>query len=263
MSDGGVVVILPALAGPHLHLLLSSCGPFGVIPDGVCNFFGGASSAVSQALEIIQNPFRWLYHHTLGAPVPQHPGDPGWDACQADWSQPACPKLIDQLKPADLTLSQSWPRLYSEFSVSGVFIAMTCGVVRVVRGVFDDGAGAMHLVVDNVVRAVVASGLLVAPTPDNSLLLNIMRLSASASGRIAAAAGGAVASATIFYVVSNFAMWTSSTLYPHTLDGLIVCYIAAIPFYGTMLLGDVLYSALLFGTFVWAERRLPRFAAPA
>ncbi|MGH7721576.1 MAG: hypothetical protein ACRENL_01905 [Candidatus Dormibacteria bacterium] len=182
-------------AAVQLHLVLSSCGPFGFIPDSVCNLFGDASSAVSQALEVIQNPFRWLYHHTLGAPVPQGPGDPGWDACQADWTQAACPKLIDQLRPANVTLAQSWPRLYGALSVSGVFIAMTCAVVRVVRGVFDERAGAMHLVVDNVVRAVVAGGLLVAPTPDNSLLLNLIRVSTAASGRIAAAAGGAVASA--------------------------------------------------------------------
>lgn len=74
-------------------------------------------------------------------------------------------------------------------------------------------------------------------------------------------AGGAVASATIFYIVTNFAMWTISTLYPKTLAGLIACYVAAIPFYGTMLIGDLLYSALLFGAFVWAERRVPIFAA--
>ena len=189
------MLTLPVPADFHLHLLLLSCGPFGFIPDSVCNVLNGASTAISQSLEVIQNPFRWLYHHTLGAPVPQAPGDPGWGACQADWSQPACPKLIDQLKPANVTLAQAWPRLYSAFSVSGVFIAMTCGVVRVVRGVFDDRVGAMHLVVDNVVRAVVASGVLVAPTPDNSVLLNAIRLSTSASGRIAAAAGGAVASA--------------------------------------------------------------------
>ena len=36
--------------------------------------------------------------------------------------------------------------------------------------------------------------------------------------------------------------------------------IAAIPFYGTMVVGDLLYSAALFGTFAWAERRLPKFA---
>jgi hypothetical protein len=189
------VLTLPLSADFHLHLLLSSCGPFGVIPDGVCNLVNGASSGVSQALELIQNPFRWLYHHTLGAPVPQNPGDPGWDACQADWSQPACPKLIDQLKPANVTLAASWPRLYSAFSVSGVFIAMTCAVVRVVRAVFDERAGGMHLVVDNVVRAVVATALLVAPTPDNSLLLNLLRLGTSASGRIAEAATAAVGSA--------------------------------------------------------------------
>jgi hypothetical protein len=76
-----------------------------------------------------------------------------------------------------------------------------------------------------------------------------------------AVGGGAFASATIFYVVTNFAVWTSSTTYPKTFGGLLACYVAAIPFYGTMLAGDVLYSALLFGTFVWAERRMPHFAA--
>lgn len=181
--------------GLHLHVLLSSCGPFGFIPDGVCNFFSGATDAISQAAEVIQNPFRWLYHHTLGAPLPQHAGDPGWDACQADWMQPSCPKLIDQLKPASVTLADTWPRLYSAFAVSGVFIAMTGCVARVVRGVFDARADALHLVVDNIVRVLVATCLLIAPTPADSLLLNVMRLCTSASGRIAEAAGGAVASA--------------------------------------------------------------------
>ncbi len=194
MGDADVVTTV-IHADLHLNMLLSSCGPFGFIPDGVCNFLGGASDAISQAGEVIQNPFRWLYHHTLGAPIPQHAGDPGWDACQSDWMQPACPKLIDQLKPADVTLADAWPRLYSSFAVSGVFIAMTCCVARVVRGVFDQRADPLHLVVDNVVRVLVATCLLIAPSPEDSLLLNVMKLSTSASGRIAATAGGAVASA--------------------------------------------------------------------
>src|SRR5437867_1215837 len=44
-------------------------------------------------------------------------------------------------------------------------------------------------------------------------------------------AGGAIASATIFYIVTNLAMWQISTRYPHTFSGLIACYIAAIPYY--------------------------------
>jgi hypothetical protein len=179
----------------NLHLLLDSCGPFGIVPDGVCGFFSGAADWFSQSLEVIQNPFRWLYHHTLGAPIPQHAGDPGWAACQADWSQPSCPKLIDELQPTRLTLAETWPRLYASLSVSGVVVASLCCVVRVVRGVFDERSTGFHVVLDNVVRLIVAVGLLVAPTPDNSLLLNVLRLGASASGRIAEAAAGAVSSA--------------------------------------------------------------------
>ncbi|HEX4578659.1 MAG TPA: hypothetical protein VH498_01530 [Candidatus Dormibacteraeota bacterium] len=178
-----------------MHTVLDTCTLFGVGLDQICNFVSGAGDWFSQTLEVIQNPFKWLYHHTLGAPIPQHPGDPGWDACQADWSQPSCPKLIDELKPANLTLSDAWPRLYTSLSVSGVFIAATCCVVRLVRGVFDERVVGAHLVIDNVVRMVVATGVLVAPTPDNSLLLNALRLSAFASGRIAEASIAAVSSA--------------------------------------------------------------------
>jgi uncharacterized protein DUF6580 len=72
-----------------------------------------------------------------------------------------------------------------------------------------------------------------------------------------AVGAGAFASATVFYMVTNFAMWTISVIYPKTLAGLVACYVAAIPYYGTMLAGDLGYSALLFGTFVWAERFVP------
>jgi hypothetical protein len=73
-----------------------------------------------------------------------------------------------------------------------------------------------------------------------------------------AVGAGAVSSATFFYLVTNFAVWI--TFYPKTVAGLVACYVAAIPFYGTQLAGDLIYSALLFGTFVWMERRLPYFA---
>ena len=71
---------------------------------------------------------------------------------------------------------------------------------------------------------------------------------------------GAFAGATFFYVVSNFAVWTISEVYPKTIAGLAACYVAGIPYYGTGLIADLMYSALLFGTFVWAERRDPRLA---
>lgn len=78
----------------------------------------------------------------------------------------------------------------------------------------------------------------------------------SSIGSVAAAATG---SATIFYLITNFWVWTVSTLYPKTFAGLISCYVAGLPFYGNNLAADWIYSALLFGSFVWVERRFPIF----
>jgi hypothetical protein len=52
-----------------------------------------------------------------------------------------------------------------------------------------------------------------------------------------------------FFVVSNFAVWVVwRDMYPKTLQGLLDCYIAAVPFYRTELMGDVLFTAAMFGS---------------
>ncbi len=50
--------------------------------------------------------------------------------------------------------------------------------------------------------------------------------------------------ATAFFLVTNFAVWASKSLYEPTLAGLVMCYAKALPFYRTMLAGDVCYVSL-------------------
>ena len=47
-------------------------------------------------------------------------------------------------------------------------------------------------------------------------------------------------SSIVFFLFTNFGAWLIG--YPKTLEGLITCYIAAIPFFGYTLAGDLFYS---------------------
>jgi hypothetical protein len=60
----------------------------------------------------------------------------------------------------------------------------------------------------------------------------------------------------LFFLVSNFAVWTTGTLYPQTLSGLITCYIAGLPFFQWTLLGDAFYALVLFGGYALIERSI-------
>jgi hypothetical protein len=52
----------------------------------------------------------------------------------------------------------------------------------------------------------------------------------------------------LFWVLSNFGVWlVNSGFYPSTFSGLTSCYIAAIPFLGYQMVGDVFYSLIIFG----------------
>jgi len=52
-------------------------------------------------------------------------------------------------------------------------------------------------------------------------------------------------SSTIFFVITNFAVWMSGTMYPLTMEGLLLCYTMAIPFFGNTLAGTLFYVSLL------------------
>jgi hypothetical protein len=62
-----------------------------------------------------------------------------------------------------------------------------------------------------------------------------------------------------FFLITNFAWWPFyTTLYPHTVGGLIESYTMGIPFYKYSLISDLLFSAMLFGGFEMAKVFLPQ-----
>ena len=70
--------------------------------------------------------------------------------------------------------------------------------------------------------------------------------------------GASLAGSVLFYIVTNFGVWLASqTTYPHTLGGLVDCYVMAIPFFRNTLLGDFGYVFALFGTYELAKRFVP------
>lgn len=67
----------------------------------------------------------------------------------------------------------------------------------------------------------------------------------------------------LFYAITNFGVWMHGSLYPHTFDGLVACYVAAIPFFGNTAMGDLFYCLVLFGGFELAQRLWKPLRIPA
>ncbi|MFA6260157.1 MAG: DUF6580 family putative transport protein [Bacteroidia bacterium] len=69
----------------------------------------------------------------------------------------------------------------------------------------------------------------------------------------------------LFFLTTNLAVWMGGffhapALYPMNLGGIIECYIAALPFFGNALAGDLFYSAVLFGGFYLLSINIPALA---
>ncbi len=58
--------------------------------------------------------------------------------------------------------------------------------------------------------------------------------------------GASLVTAVSFFLVSNFAVWAVWNMYPKTVNGLMLCYAAAIPFFRNELVSDVLFTAVFF-----------------
>ena len=56
--------------------------------------------------------------------------------------------------------------------------------------------------------------------------------------------GGALLGACIFFLITNFGVWFSG-MYGHTLQGLVSCYILAIPFFSYSLISTIIFSLFI------------------
>jgi hypothetical protein len=65
-----------------------------------------------------------------------------------------------------------------------------------------------------------------------------------------------VAAPVFYFIVSNFMVWLGGAglQRPKTLDGLILCYNDALPFFRSSLTNSLLFSVILFGGYFIAQR---------
>lgn len=63
-----------------------------------------------------------------------------------------------------------------------------------------------------------------------------------------------------FFIVTNLATWW--VFYPHSVDGLISCFVLALPCFQNTLAGDAVFTGLLFGALAITEWQLPLVREP-
>ena len=61
----------------------------------------------------------------------------------------------------------------------------------------------------------------------------------------------------LFFIVTNFGVWFTSTYYPKNIEGLITCYTVALPFLANTLAGSICYSVIMFGGYEILKKNLP------
>ncbi|XDD47086.1 DUF6580 family putative transport protein [Leptospira sp. WS39.C2] len=58
----------------------------------------------------------------------------------------------------------------------------------------------------------------------------------------------------LFFIVTNLAVWATSGMYTLDLSGLTQCFVMAVPFFQNSILGDFVYSGILFGAMAFLNR---------
>jgi len=85
------------------------------------------------------------------------------------------------------------------------------------------------------------------------LLVTLMASWINRQKSIAGITIGSLAASLLFYVVTNFGVWLMGW-YPHTLKGLVACYVLALPFLRNFTAATLLYAAVLFGAYELVAR---------
>jgi hypothetical protein len=127
-----------------------------------------------------------------------------------------------------LFIAYLWNRLYSSF-----FVITTMFISNLILGYeFDKIQGSVYL---SFLIPVILGRLIQKTKNESYKYLTIVGIS--------------IISSTLFYFITNFAVWLWSGMYDHTLNGFILCYELALPFYRNTLLGDLFSSIFIFSVY--------------
>ena len=77
------------------------------------------------------------------------------------------------------------------------------------------------------------------------------------TGKISQIIAGTLAAPTLYFLISNFAVWISGGGFnrPKTIEGLMTAYADGIPFYQGSLIATLLFSGVFFGTWFLAKNK--------
>ena len=62
----------------------------------------------------------------------------------------------------------------------------------------------------------------------------------------------------LFYLITNFGVWQVDGMYPHTYEGLLLCYRMGIPFLKNQIIGDLFYTLVFVGAFDYLSHKISR-----
>src|SRR5260370_38626138 len=68
-------------------------------------------------------------------------------------------------------------------------------------------------------------------------------------------AGCAIRASPAYFLISDFGVWIGWGMYPHTREGFVACYVAALAYYRTSLLSTLVGGAVLFSGYEFLRRR--------
>ncbi len=72
----------------------------------------------------------------------------------------------------------------------------------------------------------------------------------------------AVAASVVFFLLTNFGSWLMSGIYVKSASGLMQAYVAGIPFFQNSLLGNLAYTAIIFGGYAVLRRYVVGLRVP-
>lgn len=69
---------------------------------------------------------------------------------------------------------------------------------------------------------------------------------------------GTITGSLAFFFITNFAVWAFTPFYAKTVQGLLQCFIMALPFFRNSIAGDIFYVGVLYGAYEGVKYLLPK-----